>query len=122
MRTLIQGRTHCTECSGSGVRDKRLLYQDDWTYCACAVELVFDGVSFWVNERDQHGMNLARFSRLGIDIHRPFSRICMTCMYTGDESLFGSSQAWQRFLELLEHYHDVKVPESFVRPEASWQA
>lgn len=69
-------------------------------------EIAWDGVTVWVNHGGD-GMNIARFGRGGIDIHRPFAeqlttgRACLACSPGAD---------WEEFRRLVFHFYGVDVP------------
>lgn len=75
------------------------------------VEVVSDGVTVWVN--DERGGNIARFGRMGIDIHHPAMEQaskspCLHCTHAPV-----TAADWETFKTKLLEHHGVSVGDEY---------
>jgi len=77
-------------------------------------EVLWDGRTVWVNS-GVDGMSLARFSAVGIDVHKTAeeqsmsSSPCLACSHRAGAPM--SLEDWQRFQDLMREHHEVAVPD-----------
>lgn len=73
------------------------------------IDIQSDGITVWVHI---DGETVARFGRLGIDIHRPISdqllgaSPCLACTHSRT-----TTKDWESFLELIKKYYSVELKE-----------
>jgi hypothetical protein len=86
---------------------------------SCATQVTSDGLSVWINAAD--GMCIARFGRMGIDVHRDYEGQqklgkCLECS-AGPTSL----RDWRAFQTLVRRHYGVGVGDEhmpiFIREE-----
>lgn len=128
MKEIIVGRNTCDFCGGSGelpivdsVDPPRV---GGSAPCVCAVQLMWDGRTLWVNGSD--GGSIARFGPAGIDIHRPAleqlegKNQCLDCVpAAGYEDVFSGKQGrdhplWPEFESKLVQHYGIVIPEGFM--------
>lgn len=78
------------------------------------VEVASDGTTVWVHVG---GATVARFGRMGIDVHTADATGCLHCTHEPA----GTWEQWRKFVEEVFVYHNVFVadvhrPERIVRP------
>lgn len=77
-------------------------------------EVAWDGRTVWVNS-GVDGCSLARFSRAGIDVHKPASEQslsgnpCLACRHRSGEDM--TLEDWSEFKALMREHHAVAVPD-----------
>ena len=78
-------------------------------------EVTWDGRTVWVNS-GENGASLARFSRIGIDVHRVAREQaltgdpCLACSNRGGDPLLLVD--WRSFQSLMREHHGVAVPDA----------
>ena len=125
-KETVVGRVTCEMCGGSGklpVFGLDPVRVEGEAPCPCAVELLWDGRTLWVNETA--GGSIARFGPAGIDIHRSTleqvkgGHQCLHCVpatmeEVADRKARGSNhRLWGEFVEALKRHHGVEIPEGF---------
>ena len=127
MDEIVVGREDCPLCGGEGslpVLGLDPVRNDGELACECAVQLMWDGRTFWVNAGD--GSSVARFGPAGIDIHRTAQQQaegahqCLDCRpATMDDVVakkFGREhRLWSDFERSLREHYGIVIPKGFAR-------
>jgi len=127
MDEIVVGRETCMLCGGDGslpVLELDPARKSGELTCECAVQLMWDGRTFWVNAGD--GSSVARFGPAGIDIHRTAkeqaegANQCLDCrLATMDDVTAGrfgrEHRLWPDFEQGLREHYGVVIPEGFAR-------
>jgi hypothetical protein len=76
-------------------------------------EVTWDGRTVWVNS-GVDGKSLARFSKVGIDVHKPSAEQvfagnpCIACFHRDGDAM--TQEDWQTFQRLMVEHHQTAVP------------
>jgi len=77
-------------------------------------EVAWDGRTVWVNSGED-GSSIGRFSRAGIDVHKPAAEQCLSgdpclaCSHRGGNPM--TAEDWQTFRALVQEHYSIAVPE-----------
>lgn len=80
-------------------------------------EVAWDGRTVWVNS-GVDGSSIARFSHVGIDVHKPAAEQCLSgdpclaCSHRNGEPMTGPD--WEKFRALVYQHYAVRVPQGAI--------
>lgn len=72
------------------------------------VSITSDGITVWVNSNKGHC--IARFGRMGIDIHTEDTKVATKCLHCTHKPT--TTKDWEEFKAKMQEHYGLEIPES----------